>query len=80
MKKNHEMRIEMVTSIDEERKAMFYYMGQISGHNSPIHWEKTTPAMLPERYPAEKPAIELGIKIVLFVIIKKCFGRWRGRI
>ena len=31
MKKNHEMRIEMVTSIDEERKTMFYYMGQISG-------------------------------------------------
>ena len=79
MKKNHEMRIEMVTSIDEEKKKpCFIIWGKYRGHNSPIHWEKTTPAMLPERYPAEKPAIELGIKIVLFVIVKKCFGRWRG--
>ncbi|ASZ15883.1 MULTISPECIES: SAVED domain-containing protein [Bacillus cereus group] len=63
MKKNHEMRIEMVTSIDEERKShVLLYGANIGGHNSPIHWEKTTPAMLPERYPAEKPAIELGIK------------------
>jgi len=63
MKKKHETRIEMVTSIGEDRKShVLLYGANIGEHNSPVNFEKTTPAMLPNRYPAEKPAIELSIK------------------
>ncbi|MBU8880104.1 SAVED domain-containing protein [Bacillus sp. FJAT-29790] len=62
MKKKHELRVEMVTSIGEDRKShVLFYGANIGEHSSPVHWERTTPAMLPQRYPAEKPAIELSI-------------------
>ncbi|MEJ8776737.1 SAVED domain-containing protein [Pseudogracilibacillus sp. ICA-222130] len=67
MKKNHELRIEMVTSVGVNRKSnVLLYGANIGEHSSPINFEKTTPAMLPNRYPAENPAIELSLKNSLF--------------
>ncbi|MFD1777214.1 SAVED domain-containing protein [Fredinandcohnia salidurans] len=63
MKKKHEIRIEMATSMSEDRKShVLLYGANVGDHSSPIYWERTTPAMLPNRYPAEKPAIELSLK------------------
>jgi len=62
MKKKHELRIEMVTSIGQDSKShVLLYGANIGEHSSPVHFEKTTPAMLPNRYPAENPAIELSL-------------------
>ena len=63
MKKKHELRIEMVTSIQEDKQShVLFYGANIGEHASPIKWRDTTIAMLPMRYPAEKPPIELSLK------------------
>ncbi|MEI4770916.1 SAVED domain-containing protein [Psychrobacillus sp. FJAT-51614] len=63
MKRKHEIRIEMVTSIKEDMKShVLLYDANIGNHSSRINWSNTTDAMLPLRYPAEKPAIELGLR------------------
>lgn len=63
MKKKHELRIEMVTSIQEDKQShVLFYGANIGEHSSLIKWSDTTNAMLPMRYPAEKPAIELSLK------------------
>ncbi|MBS4171811.1 SAVED domain-containing protein [Bacillus sp. FJAT-49736] len=63
MKRKHEEKIEMVTSIGEDMKSyVLFYGANVGQHSSPIHWDRTVSAMLPTKYPAEKPAIELSLR------------------
>lgn len=63
MKKRHEKRIDMVTSITENMKShVLLYGANIGQHTTPLNWDETTIAMLPNRYPEENPAIELSLK------------------
>lgn len=63
MKKSHEERIEMVTSIKENMKShVVLYGANIGSHASPLNWKDATNAMLPYRYPEEDPGIELSLK------------------
>ncbi|SDN49851.1 hypothetical protein SAMN05518871_105283 [Psychrobacillus sp. OK028] len=63
MKRKHEERIEMVTSITDTMKShVLIYGANIGEHASPLNWKVTTSAMLPKRYPEENPAIELSLK------------------
>ncbi|SCW49910.1 hypothetical protein SAMN04487970_101021 [Paenibacillus tianmuensis] len=62
MKRKHEQRIEMLTSITEDYQShVLLYGANVGQHHSPVSWDKAVYAMHPERYPAEKPAVELGI-------------------
>lgn len=63
MKTEHERRIEVVTSLVEQQKShILLYGANIGQHSSPVSWERTATAMLPNWFPADKPAIELGLK------------------
>lgn len=63
MKEQHEQRIQFLTSLTENKHShVLLYGANIGNHSSPISWDRTTPALLPDYYPAEKPAIELGMK------------------
>lgn len=63
MKRKHEERIEMVTSITDNMKShALLYGANIGQHASQLNWKGTTTAMLPKRYPEEDPAIELSLK------------------
>ena len=62
MKRNHEQRIEIQTSISEYKKShIVLYGANIGKQNAPVSYEKATFAMVPERYPAENRAIELSL-------------------
>jgi len=63
MKNKHEKRIELLTSISEEKESYVLLYGANIGQQNPvINWQKASLAMTPEWYPAEKTAIELGMK------------------
>jgi len=63
MKNKHEKRIELLTSISEEKEShVLLYGANIGQQNPVINWQKASLAMAPEWYPAEKTAIELGMK------------------
>lgn len=63
MKRKHEERIEIVTSLNEDKQSyIILYGANIGQHYAPVCWEKAYRAMLPNWYPAQKPAIELGLK------------------
>ena len=61
MKRNHEARIELLTSIRREKKShVLLYGANIGDHTAYVSWRKAAIAMVPEFYPAEKQAIELS--------------------
>ena len=61
MKKKHENRIEMVTSLQENMKShILLYETNIGQHTAKVSWDQAKDAIIPERYPAEAHAIELG--------------------
>lgn len=63
MKQSHEKRVEIVTSINEDMGSnVLLYGANIGSHTSPINIKNAFPAMLPGRYPAETPAIEIHLK------------------
>lgn len=63
MKRNHEDRIELVTSLAvNKRSHILLYGANIGQHYVALTWENAAQAMLPNRYPAEKPGIELSLK------------------
>jgi hypothetical protein len=63
MKRKHETRIELLTSLSKSKQShVLLYGANIGQHHAPVSWEKATQAMLPNWYPAEKPAIELSLK------------------
>ena len=63
MKRKHEKRIELLTSLMENKRSyVLLYGANVGRHNAAVSWKKATQAMLPNWYPAEKPAIELSLK------------------
>ncbi|MHB1462447.1 MAG: SAVED domain-containing protein [Armatimonadota bacterium] len=67
MKRRHEERIELLTSIQEDRKSyVVLYSANIGRLNSSVRWEDAAPAMVPHRYPAEIRPIELGTSRSVF--------------
>lgn len=67
MKHKHETRIEMLTSISEDKQShVILYCANIGRQNAPLSYKKASLAMIPERYPAERNAIELSLKNSVF--------------
>jgi len=63
MKRKHEARIEMLTSISEDKQShIILYGANIGRQNAPLSYKKASLAIIPERYPAEGFAIELSLK------------------
>ncbi len=63
MKANHESRIELLTSLQEDKKShVLLYGANIGVQSAPLSWKKAAHAMLPVRYPAESRAIELSLR------------------
>ena len=63
MKMRHERRIELLTSLTENRQShVLIYGANIGSHASPVSWTKVIPALLPSWMPAEKNAIEISLK------------------
>ena len=63
MKNKHEKRIDLLTSISEEKQSHVLLYGANIGQQHPfVNWQKASQAMTPEWYPAEKTAVELGMK------------------
>lgn len=63
MKNNHEDRIEFLTGIKIDKKShMIFYGAKIGNHESPLNFNDTSTAIIPNRYPVSDRPIELGIK------------------
>jgi len=61
MKERHEARIELLGSLGPEKQShVLLYGANIGAHDSPLSINKAAQAMLPDWYPAEARAIELG--------------------
>ena len=66
MKRRHEERVELVTSLTVDKQShVLLYGANIGQHNALVSWKKATQAMSPHRYPAEKPAFEFASTIPL---------------
>jgi len=62
MKAQHETRIELLTSLSEDKKShVLLYGSNIGEQSAPLGWKKAAQAMIPIRYPAESQAIELSL-------------------
>ncbi|MCD4670082.1 MAG: SAVED domain-containing protein [Actinomycetia bacterium] len=62
MKRSHERRIELLTSIKEDKAShILIYGAKIGLHDVSLSWEKAASAIVPYRYPAEPQCIELGM-------------------
>jgi len=67
MKRKHEDRIELLTDFKEEKQShVLLYGANIGEHSAYASLAKAAHAMLPERFPAEKPAFELSLNNSLF--------------
>jgi hypothetical protein len=63
MKEEHEQRIDMLTSIIPDKQSHIVLFGANIGHQQvPLKYSEVATAMIPNRYPANLNAIELGIK------------------
>lgn len=62
MKKNQEEKMELLTSLTEDKQTHVLFYGANIGQNSaPLNMKEATYALLPEKYPAEKNGIELSL-------------------
>ena len=62
MKQRHERRILLVSAIDENRQShVLLYGANIGKQAAAISYERAAVAMLPEWYPADSNAIEIGL-------------------
>ena len=62
MKQQHETRIELLTSLQEDKKShVLLYGANIGEQNAPLSWKKAAQAMIPLRYPAEPRGIEISL-------------------
>jgi len=65
MKKEHEERIQLLTDIKPEKKSHIVLFGaKIGQHATPLNYLNVRNAIIPEYYPFDSKAIELGIKNV----------------
>lgn len=63
MKQQHEERIELLTSIQIDKKShVLLYGANIGKHTALLSWKKAAQAMIPLRYPAEPRGIELSLR------------------
>lgn len=63
MKKDHENRIELLTGIQPNMGThIITYGAKVGDHNSPLRYDKTVQAVIPNYYPSSSNAIELGMK------------------
>lgn len=63
MKKVHEEKIELLSSIiPEKRSHIILYGANIGAHGSPLSYKEAASTLLPDRYPVSTRAIELGMK------------------
>ena len=63
MKRQHEDRIELLTSISVERHSqVLLYGAKIGQHDSHLSFQKAAVAMVPDYYPATSKALEIGLK------------------
>ncbi|HEF5693205.1 TPA: SAVED domain-containing protein [Bacillus cereus] len=68
MKKQHEEQMAFLTSLLPDHQSHILLYGANIGQNyAPLSWKKAKDAIYPEKYPAEKTAIELGMKNSSFV-------------
>lgn len=62
MKRQHESRNELLTSIDEERHSqILLYGAKIGEHDAHLSFKKAAAAMVPDRYPASSREIRIGL-------------------
>ena len=62
MKRKHEERIELLTSIQEDKKShILLYGANIGQQSAHVSWDKAAVAMVPHHYPAESKALEIGM-------------------
>ncbi|WP_394530777.1 SAVED domain-containing protein [Priestia aryabhattai] len=67
MKKKQEEKVEMLTSLTEDKQShVILYGANIGQNKSNVSMEKAIHAMLPKRYPADNRAIELSLSGSLF--------------
>jgi len=67
MKKNHEERIELLGSLQPDKKShVLLYGANVGEQSAPLTWSKAAQALLPEWYPADTNAIELSLKNSVF--------------
>jgi len=63
MKQQHEERIELLTSIQIDKKShVLLYGANIGEQTAPLSWKKAAQAMIPLRYPAEPRGIEVSLR------------------
>jgi hypothetical protein len=63
MKREHEERIELLTSLQPDKKShVLLYGANIGQQAAPLSWQKAMQAMTPRWYPAESRGIELGLR------------------
>lgn len=63
MKKEHEKRIELITSLSSSKKThIILYGANIGSQGSPLTFESAFQAILPDKFPTETYGVELGIK------------------
>ncbi|MCA9470114.1 MAG: SAVED domain-containing protein [Nitrospira sp.] len=63
MKAAHEQRIEVVSSIDADKKShILLYGANIGVHTSPLSLSEAALAMSPDRYPADAHPLSIGLK------------------
>lgn len=68
MKERHEKRIELFSSIDDDKRShMLFYGAKIGEHYSNISFEKASMAMAPHFFPTDSRAIELSLKNSSFI-------------
>lgn len=62
MKAEHEARVELLTDIGPDKQShVLMYGANIGAHSSHLSLKKVADAMIPDYYPAESRAIELGL-------------------
>lgn len=62
MKREHEERIELLTSIQKDKKShILLYGANIGQQSAKVSWNKAAVAMAPRHYPAESQALEIGM-------------------
>ncbi|WP_346854946.1 SAVED domain-containing protein [uncultured Draconibacterium sp.] len=62
MKKEHEKRIELLTSLSSSKKThIILYGANIGNQGSPLNFESSFQAIIPDKFPTESYGIELGI-------------------
>jgi hypothetical protein len=62
MKKEHEKRIELLTSLSSSKKThIILYGANIGNQGSPLNYESAIQAIIPDKFPTESYGVELGI-------------------